>query len=293
MAPMMEKPEQDVTTDSSTVTTPAEGQKPEVNVLPTENPAPGNEPLTQEVSKEVVKPVEPDVNWKNKAHEYQRKLAELSENLPNIIREQVSQLKAPQTKPEPEYGIADLKAFAETTDDVAHKRWAYAEIEKLERDRIEKILSEREQKARMEVEREQTKRAVVAEVLNDARYADAFIEEDGQKKFNPESPLFRAADRYLADPALANRPDALRIAMKLAYADFAPLQAGAIQRKVEGMKNEITKIKQTTLIEGAGEKPAAKRSTYDSAISDLAKTGSKSALRAATLEILKAQGVIK
>ena len=280
--------EQDVTTESSPVIpTPAEGQTQEQTVEATAIPAQGNEPVVEAQNN-----VE-EVNWKNRAMEFERKHRETVENLPKIIQEAVSQIKPAEVKVEPQYSIADLRTFVETTDDVANKRWDYSEIERLESERIAKTFSEMTRREREQNEAVLYKKQVEQRVVSDPRFSDAFVSVNGNVQWNFESPLTKQAQSYMKDPSLQGRPDGMEIAMKLAYADLAGNTSGAMQKKIEGMKVENTKLKQSTLIEGAGvNKTVVKTSAGVTAMNQLAKTGSKSALRTVVLEHLKAQGVL-
>lgn len=261
---------------------PVEGQTQDKAVTTEVSPAEGQPP-------KVVTPEE--VNWKNRAMEYERKLRETVENIPNIIQETVS--KAQPKKQEPEYSIADLKAFVDTTDDVANKKWAYAEIDRLESERIAKTVSDFHQRDRAVNEAQLLRKQVEQQVLSDARFADAFVDSPNGKQWNMAHPLTQSAQRYIQDPALSSRPDGLAIAMKLAYADYATQGVAGVEKKLIDTKSEVAKLKQRTLADGGGmNNYTPKVNPIAQAQADLAKTGSKTALRTLTQHILKQQGLI-
>jgi hypothetical protein len=265
-----------------TASQPVEGQKQEVGTETT--PAQGQEQSSA--------PVAEDVNWKNRALEYERKLRETVDSLPKIIEETISK-SSPKQEATPQYSVEQLEVFAEQTDDVNSKLWAKAEIKKLEEQRFAKIIDERvgavEQRKNFELRKNEVER----EVSNDARYSDAFVTDaSGRKVWNNASPLTQIASNYIKDPDISKRPDGLAIAMKLAYADYSTMKSGVVESKVESLKKENTKLKQSTLVDGGSNIQVPKANPLSQAKDDLAKTGSKSALRTLVQAHLKAQGII-
>lgn len=264
-----------------TTSQPVEGQTQEVGTTTT--PAQGQEQSSASVSE--------DVNWKNRAMEYERKLRETVDSLPKIIEETISK-SAPKQEAAPQYSIEQLEVFAEQTDDVNSKLWAKAEIKKLQKQEMAQIIHEQvgavEQKKMHEVRKYEVER----EVASDPRFADAFAVQNGQKVWNNASPLTQIAANYIKDPAIASRPDGLAIAMKLAYADYAQLKTGVVENKVESLKKENTKLKQSTLVDGGSNIQVPKSNPMTQAKEELARTGSKSALRTLVQAQLKAQGII-
>ena len=262
---------------------PVEGQTQEVSTEAT--PAQGQEQPSASVTEEV--------NWKNRAMEYERKHREMVESLPKIIEETISK-SSPKQEAAPQYSIEQLEVFAEQTEDVNSKLWAKAEIKKLEEQRFAKIIDERvgmvEQRKNFELRKNEVER----EVSSDARYSEAFATDaSGRKVWNNNSPLTQLAANYIKDPDIAKRPDGLAIAMKLAYADYSTMKTGAVAQKVESLKKENNKLKQSTLVDGGSNIQAPKTDVITQAKDDLSKTGSKTALRTLVQAHLKAQGLIK
>lgn len=265
-----------------TTSQPVEGKTQEVGTEVT--PAQGQEQPSAPVSEEV--------NWKNRAMEYERKLRETVDSLPKIIEETISK-SAPKQEATPQYSVEQLEVFAEQTDDVNSKLWAKAEIKKLQKQEMAQIIQEQvgavEQKKMHEVRKYEVER----EVASDPRFTDAFsTDASGRKVWNNNSPLTQIAANYIKDPAIASRPDGLAIAMKLAYADYASMKTGVVENKVETLKKENTKLKQSTLVDGGSNIPVPKSNPLSQAKDDLAKTGSKSALRTLVQAHLKSQGII-
>ena len=137
------------------------------------------------------------------------------------------------------------------------------------------------------------KNEIEREVSNDTRFSDAFATDaSGRKVWNNNSPLTQIAANYIKDPAIASRPDGLSIAMKLAYADYSTMKTGAVENKVESLRKENNKLKQSTLVDGGSNIQAPKSNPLSQAKDEFAKTGSKSALRTLVQAQLKAQGII-
>ena len=265
-----------------TTSQPAEGQTQETSTEAT--PAQGQEQQSASVKDEV--------NWKNRAMEYERKHREMVDSLPRIIEETVAK-STPKQEAAPQYTIEQLEVFAEQTEDVNSKLWAKGEIKKLEEQRFAKIIDERVGMVEQRKNFEMRKTEVEREVSNDARYSEAFATDaSGRKVWNNNSPLTQIAANYIKDPDLARRADGLAIAMKLAYADYSTMKTGAVENKVESLKKENTKLKQSTLVDGGSNIQAPKSNPMMQAKEELAKSGSKTALRTLVQAHLKAQGII-
>jgi hypothetical protein len=265
-----------------TTSQPAEGQTQTTSTEAT--PAQGQEQPSAAVTEEV--------NWKNRAMEYERKHREMVDSLPRIIEETVAK-STPKQEAAPQYSVEQLEVFAEQTEDVNSKLWAKAEIKKLQKQEMAQIIGEQvgaiEQRKNFEIRKNEIER----EVSNDTRFSDAFsVDQSGRKVWNNNSPLTQIAANYIKDPVIASRPDGLAIAMKLAYADYASMKTGAVENKVESLKKENNKLKQSTLVDGGSNIQVPKSNPMTQAKEELAKTGSKSALRTLVQAQLKAQGII-
>jgi hypothetical protein len=253
----------------------------------TETPAPEG----QKDVKQDIEPAVDDTYWKNRAMEAQRKLEETVHSIPKVIQDTLAQAKQPAKQ---EYTVEQLEVFAEQTDDVQSKLWARQKIRELERSEREQEYNQLVEKERFKITSEQRRQAAEVEVINDPRFQEAFQDAGGRKVWNPNSKLTLMASQYLQDPALSNRPDALPIAMKLAYADYVLEKNGKVATQVTTVKRENAKLKQQTLVEGGiSSNNAPVPDMVTTHMNDLAKTGSKSALRALTQEVLRQQGVFK
>jgi hypothetical protein len=197
-----------------TTSQPVEGQTQETSTEAT--PAQGQEQPSASVKEEV--------NWKNRAMEYERKHREMVDSLPRIIEETVAK-STPKQEAAPQYSVEQLEVFAEQTEDVNSKLWAKAEIKKLQKQEMAQIIGEQvgaiEQRKNFEIRKNEIER----EVSNDTRFSDAFsVDPSGRKVWNNNSPLTQIAANYIKDPDIARRPDGLAIAMKLAYADYVTVK---------------------------------------------------------------------
>lgn len=279
----MEEIETDVTLESS----------PEIE-QPVNDPESGDQE-TQQVDIPEQGQAQFDRPQQNYEAEWKRKHDELVKNLPNIVKEAVTE--ANQSQKQQEYKIEDLELFlrSDESDDPNSKRWAIQKLEELRDAKRKKEIQEyfeNQTKAQREQSiREQTEK----EVLNDSRFSEAFIKDaSGKKIFNNASPLTQIAAQYMQQPELQSRPDGLAIAMKLAYADYAVQKTGQTQQQVETMKRQNAKLKQTAMVEGSGvQHQAPVKNVYSESIEQLRKTGSKTALRSAVKEIMKRQGITK
>jgi len=234
------------------------------------------------------------VPWKNKAMELERKLRENVDNLPNIIKQTLAEAnKEKETKPQ--YTVAQLRQFSiENQDNPQYVAWAEEQIDAIKEQKLEAKLQEIRKKEREELQAQQTRQQVEMEVVSNPRYSEAFVVDSaGNKVWNQGSKLTNLAAQYMQDARIANEPDALAIAMKLAYADYIDLKQGTTQQELTGLKRQAAKLKQATLVEGSGvDAPTSKATNYSSAIDRLAKTGSKTDAYNAVREILKSQGKI-
>lgn len=282
----MEQEKDDVQVDSSATqeTEQVSNAQPEGEKV--ENAAPQAAEVSQEPKEELI----PASRVENLKREYQRKLEETLRDVPRVIEETLQK----QTKPkEQEPTIPQLKAFLKTTDDPQSIIWAEEKImalEKAERQReIEGVLTAERQK----ISAVQIKQQIENQVISDPAYSEAFVvDKSGTKQWNPESPITRYAGEFLQDPDLQRRPDALAIAMELAYAKHMRSKTGSVAQSLTAVKRENAKLKQQTLVEGGVNVNVAKKSEIELAHQELAKTGSKKALRTLTSAILKKQGLL-
>jgi len=237
----------------------------------------------EEVQQEVVEtqPEERDDYYKNRSFELERKLSNLTSDLPKMIEETI--IKTSETKQEKqEYTVAELEAYA--MEHPEHRPWVEEQKEDLRDKRLEAKLQAKEEKS-LKVQRRQQSEA---KVLGDPRYADAFMKQpNGSKVLNPNSQLAHKINTYLNDSRLKGQPDSLEVAAKLAYADLVTQDTQVKDNKLTTLKRQNTKLKQATIVEGGGvNNNVPTKNNYDTAMDKLRTTGNRKDAHAAVKEYL-------
>lgn len=216
--------------------------------------------------------------------EWQRKYSNLVEKLPTMIEEAVSKKNQPQQK---EYTVAELEAYA--IEHPEYRPWVEEQKEAIREKKITAKLEEQrrldEQARKNELLRQQAEQ----EVVNDPRFADAFTTDArGLKVWNSNSKLTQLAANYLNEPELKGRPDAIRIAMKLARADLMDVTQPRVTEQLTSLKRQNTVLKQKTMPEGGGVpvQVAAKDSLVEYE-NELKKSGTEAAAQKYVAEYMK------
>lgn len=229
------------------------------------------------------------IPWKNKALEYERKLRETTERLPQIVQEEIRKTNETQSK-SPKYSVQELEQFA--IDNPQHRPWVEAEKIKI----LKQELSE-EQNQRLEKERQAIQAQAVrkeAESWVTQAYPEMFIKDNfGRLTWKNDHPMTGLVSQYMADPRIQSQPDALRIAAKLAYADMAASKVTTSQSQVKKLKTEVKKIQQKTLTEGNTRPASSTTDSKKASLEQLARTGSEKDARVAVRDILRQAGMIK
>lgn len=219
--------------------------------------------------------VEVDDKWKNRAYELERKLGNLTNELPKIIEENVAKATTNKTE-EKEYSIAELEAYA--LEHPEHRPWVEEQKEvkrKKEWKQMFKAEKEEQSKAQKKIQSEQR-------TLSNPKYAEAFVKQNGQTVLNPESKMAQLIHGYMSDPGLKGRADALEIAAKIAYADCVDTSVKEKESKLTSVKRQNAVLKQKTMVDGGGVNDNAPVvSNFDSANERLAKTGNRKDAEAA------------
>jgi hypothetical protein len=231
----------------------------------------------QEIDNASVKetPESRDDYWKNKSYELDRKLNNLTAELPKIIEDNI--VKATSNKQqEKKYSIAELEAYA--IENPEHRPWVEEQKESIRKEEWAKMLrADKEEQQKVFL-----KQQVEARVLSNPKYADAFVKQGGQTLFNPQSELAQRMHSYMNDSRLNSQPDALEIAAKLAYADYIDNQVKDKEVKITNVKRQNAVLKQKTMADGGGTNDNTPvRSEFDVAKERLAKTGNRKDAEAA------------
>lgn len=233
---------------------------------------------------------ETGVPYKNRYMETQRKLAELSDNLPKIIEETLAKKQqAPQVQ---EYTIEQLEQIAMNNPNLRPQ----VEAEKLKIYQREtfKVIEERDKKTESARQADVIRMRTEQEVLNDPAFRDCFVPgANGSKTWNMGHPLTQMVGEIMRNPELASRPDGLKIAADIAYGRYAREAASKSQTKAKVLQATLKKEQKKTMVEGGIGQNSQAGDDFARAKAELAKTGTKQAAQAAVLGYLKKKGLTR
>ena len=243
------------------------------------------EASTQEVKPEVEeKPDRPEINY---AMEAARKASEALE----IARQLQQQQQQFQQQPaQPQYSKAQLRAFAEQTQDSTQKVWALEEIDKLEK-------TERQSEMKQLFEgytkqtQEQTLRGQSLQFVSQ-NFPEIIIKDDmgNFAGFNNNHPLTQKISEYMRNPELARSPQGLVAAAKMAAFDLGVSMNRKLSNKITATTAQLRKEQKKQLISGGGSSPQVEGSSAKIAklAEEYRKTGSKEAFK----QLAKMKGLI-
>ena len=245
------------------------------------------EPSTQEVKTEV-DDGRPDRNllWENK-----RKIDELTPVIQSL-REKLDTLNqtATQQPQQPQYSKAQLRVFAEAAEDTAHKEWAYAEIDKIDKNERQKELQQlfegHTKKSQVEQKRIQATNYVAQ------NFPSCFLKDSAGRfiGWDNSSPMTIKINEYMQNPAMVNNPDGLVAAAKMAAFDLGVGATNKLQTKVKQTTAQLKREQKKQLISGSGS--PAKQVEGASKIAKLAAEYQKTKDPAIFKELARARGLI-
>jgi hypothetical protein len=226
----------------------------------------------------------------NREAEWHRKYENLVEQMPNMIEEAVQKSNKPQ---EQEYSISQLEAFA--IQNPEQRPWVEEKKAELIQKRIQKTTEERLAKEREQLTAQQTKQQAEAAVVNDPKFAEAFVTlPNGQKDWNHNSELAQRIASYMNEPRLKGQPDAVLVAAKLARADMLDTQVPQKQQQLTALQRQNAKLKNQTMVEGGGvQHQEVPTDEYAAAKEQAARTGRMADVQKAVQGYLKKIGKIK
>lgn len=236
-----------------------------------------------------VKPeVKVDRPEKNLFWETKRKVDDLYP-LVNEIKEKLSTFQQPSEHKQ-QYSKAQLRAFAESTQDTGQKTWAYEEIEKidkLERQTEMKQLFESHTKRTQEEQARTQATQFVAQNFPECFVKDANGNNVG---WNNSSPLVRRIGEYMQNKALASNPEGLIAAAKMAAFDLGVSMNRKLQNKVNQTTAQLRKEQKKQLIAGVGSQgqQVEGKTKVNKLAEEYRKTGNKDVFK----ELAKARGLI-
>lgn len=232
---------------------------------------------------------ETGVPYKNRYMETQRKLAELSDNLPKLIEETLAKktVVAPQQQ---EYTIEQLEQIALQNPNLRPQ--VEAEKMKLYQQATARQIEERDRKIEGQRQYEMARMRTEQEVMNDPALKDCFVTTAlGQKQWNMAHPLTSKISEIMRNPDVANRPDALKIASDIAYGQYMREVVANNSNKTKTLQAIVKREQKKTLVEGGTPNGSLGGDTFSKAKAELAKTGSKQAAQKAILEYMKKAGL--
>jgi len=235
-----------------------------------------------EVKPEPVHPDRPEINY---AMEAARKATEALE-----IARQLREQQTTQQTQAPQYSRAQLRAFAESTQDQNQKLWALEELDKVEKQERQKEMRElfeaHTQRTQGEVKRHQSTQFVAQ------NFPDCFVKDEAGNVlgWNNTSPLTQKIGQYMQDPRFANDPEGIVAAAKMAAFDLGI--SVKLQKKVSQTQAQLARAQKRTLIAGGGisvqQDGSAKQKQIVSLVDKYQKTGDKDAFK----ELAKLRGLI-
>ncbi len=241
------------------------------------------ESSTQEVKPEVDKPDRPEINY---AMEAARKASEALE----IARQLQQQQQQFQPQPaQPQYTKAQLRAFAESTQDASQKVWALEEIDKLDKTErqteMRQIFEGQQKKSQEEMQKQQSSQFVAQ------NFPECFLKDANGNivGWDNNSPLTQKIGEYMKNPAL-NHPQGLVAAAKMAAFDLGVSMNRQLANKVNTTTAQLRKEQKRQLITGVGSPSQSEGSTAK--ISKLAEQYRKTGDREVFKQLAKAKGII-
>ncbi len=280
--PVTEQPVENPTEEqTATPETTEQAQEESQEATPTaqeqETPTPINAELYDERG----------VPWKNVALENRRKFEETQSNLPKLVAEEVAKVQQPQQK---QYTVGELEKFAQENPE--HRPWVEEEKAKVLKQEIAQEMEAKVQAQTKTQQDEFIRKQTFDSVLK--QFPDMAV-RDQQGNFvgwNNMNPMTQAVGKYMSSKDIADRPDGLIVASKLAFADLAFQKAPQTAKKMKSVKSQLRKVQAQTFVEGSGRKPRPVSPTAKHH-ERLRSTGSREDGAAVMREVFKAKGVIK
>ena len=287
---MLEPNEAATVTDSAPVDQVAQESAVDTQEVATPE---GNEQVTPEQSgQQTVKSEDVDefgIPWKERAREYQRKLAETTERLPKIVEETLAKQQAPQVK---QYSIQELEQIALQNPELRPQ--VEEEKEKIRQNQFLRVIEERDQRAVETQKAERVRYESEQAVINDPTFKDCFTQNAlGQKQWNQSHPLTRMIGEILLDPRIQQTPDGIKIAADIAYGRYARELATKATTQAKVLQANLKKEQKKTMVEGGNTVSRGSVDEFSKAKEELSKTGSVKAAQSAVAAYLKKTGRLR
>jgi hypothetical protein len=270
----------------------AEQATPETPVVPN---IPTDLPLPGEGNTPVNEVDERGVSYKNVAAEYKRKLEDVSNKMSSMESTLQAIHQGQQQEQKPQYTIADIEEYvASNRDSLTPSQIGQLEQEKVRIMKEEIVESVRAENTRLNEQKrnEQVRNQALTAVAQN--FPQVFkTDSAGNAQWDLSNPLTQRIAAYSKDPSIANRPDGVLLAAKLAYADMVPNGLAQAQTKVQAQQAEIGDLQRRTAIEGAGSGAAIPMSPRVAAINRVRETGERRDGRDALKQFMLDSGRLK
>lgn len=233
------------------------------------------------------------VPWRERAAEYQRKLTETTERLPQIVEETLARQQQKQQAPQAKtYTIQELEQIALQNPDLRPQ--VEEEKEKIRQSQFLRIIEERDQKVALAERNKSIVRESEMAVKNDPNYKDCFNTDAlGNKIWNTAHPMTQLIGQYLQDPRLNGQPDAIVIASKLARIDYLDKIANKATTQAKVLQANLKREQKKTMVEGGNTVSRGSVDEFSRAKEELSKTGSAKAAQSAVSAYLKKAGHLR
>ena len=233
------------------------------------------------------------VPWRERAAEYQRKLTETTERLPQIVEETLARQQQKQQVPQAkQYTIQELEQIALQNPELRPQ--VEEEKEKIRQNQFLRIIEERDQKIATVERNKSIVRESEMTIKNDPNYKDCFnVDAMGNKIWNTAHPMTQIIGQYLQDPRLNGQPDAIVIAAKLARVDYLDKVATKATTQAKVLQANLKREQKKTMVEGGGNLSRGSVDEFSKAKEELSKTGSAKAAQSAVAAYLKKAGHIR
>lgn len=228
------------------------------------------------------------VPYKNRYMETDRKLKELTDSLPKMIKEAISTTGS-SVQQQPKYTVSQLEAYA--LEHPEYRPWVEEQKEVIRQEQLAKLVEERlvGEKKKTEVEsRRQQAYAYVAQ-----NNPELFTVQNGQKVWNNASPVVQMIGQLMTDPRFANDPDGIVAATDIAYGRYLRQQNAKTAQKVQMTESALKKEQRKNMVEGGSNTQVVDATPVQKAMENLRNKRTKTAAADAIKEIFKAQGVIR
>lgn len=284
------------------VNEPTEGSEPaESPPQESEPDQETNQGTNQETTATIVNHTDIDdrgISWKNRAIEAERKAQEI----PQLIRQTVEEVTRNQQPKKEEYTREHIPALRKyANENPSYADWVETQIEDIRSREIanvvKKELGEIKQAQTNEINRQQSEQWV----MNHPKFKECFVKDiTGNTQWNYNHPLTSIIGKYLnqVDPTtnkpVKDRPDALMVASKMAYADYILNSEPVAMGKVNQLKKELRKTQKAQITPGGGAPSnAPARSTVKKSLEEYNKTYNSANIQSAVKAFLVADGILK